>query len=129
MNPTKGHKESWIMSVFAALAFIIWGLYINWEHGWGSRLQVAFTQGFISLVSTYFSAELIVALVRKLRDSRLPVFFGGLSSYLIIYSLVLMGHLVAGTPEFWPTVLPGMTTGLIFCFGYAFRISKKLSSS
>ncbi len=115
------------MGIFAAVAFIIWGLYANWHHGWGSRIQVALTQGIISLLSTYFSAELIVALVQKFRKSQFPVLLGGLSSYLLIYALVLTGHFVAGTPEFWPTVLPGMITGLLFCFGYAYRVAQKLS--
>lgn len=117
------------MGLFAALVFIIWGLYVNWHHGWGSRLQVALTQGFISLVSTYFSAELVVQIVKKLKCSPFPVLLSGLSSYLIIYTFVLMGHFVAGTPEFWPTVLPGMTTGFFFCFAYSLRVVRKLCPS
>lgn len=122
-------KDSLLMSLLAAIAFIIWGLYVNWDHGWSTRLQVAGTQGLISLISTFFAAELIVALVTKFKNHRFPVFFGGLSSYLILYSLILGGHFVAGTPEFWPTVLPGMTTGLFFSFGYALRVAKKLRIS
>lgn len=117
------------MSLLAAAAFIAWGLYANWHHGWASRLQVALTQGFISLVSTYFSAELVVASVRKFQGSRFPIIFGGLASYFVIYVLVLGGHFVAGTPEFWPTVIPGMITGLCFCFGYGLRIARKLKKS
>lgn len=119
-------SDSWAMSLFAAVVFIAWGLYVNWHHGWGARLQVALTQGFISLVATYLSAELVVALVMKFRQSRFPVLFGGLVSYLVIYTFVLGGHFVAGTPEFWPTVIPGMITGFFFCFGYALRVARKL---
>ncbi len=114
------------MSLLAAAAFIAWGLYANWHHGWAARSQVALTQGFISLVSTYFSAELVVASVQKFQKTTFPVIFGGLASYLVIYVLVLGGHFVAGTPEFWPTVIPGMITGIFFCFGYSLRVDRKL---
>lgn len=123
----KPSSESLKMSIVAASAFIIWGLYANWNHGWGARLQVAATQGTMSLVSTYFSAELIMAWVKKFQSSTFPILFGGLASYLVIYLLVLGGHFVAGTPEFWPTVLPGMVTGVFFCFGYSLRVHQKLN--
>ena len=119
-------RDSLVMGLLAASAFIAWGLIANWQHGWGTRLQVAATQGTISLLSTFFSAELIVALVKKVRHHRQRALIGGLMSYLIIYTFVLGGHFVAGTPEFWLTVLPGMITGLFFCFGYAYRTSRKL---
>ena len=122
-------NDSWWMSLLAAIFFILWGLYANWEHGWQARIQVALTQGVISLVSTYFSAELVVFCVLKLKNSAFPAIFGGLASYLVIYVLVLGGHFVAGTPEFWPTVIPGMITGLFFCLGYGLRVRKKLNLS
>lgn len=127
MRTESGPNESWQMSLLAACGFIAWGLYANWHHGWATRFQVAGTQGLISLVATYFSAELVIASVKKFQNTASPVIFGGLASYLVIYGLVLGGHFVAGTPEFWPTVLPGMITGLFFCFGYGFRIHRKLN--
>lgn len=129
MSDGERPRDSWTMSLLAAAAFIAWGLFVNWHHGWTSRLQVACTQGIISLVSTYFSAELVVAFVRKFQNTSFPVILGGLASYLVIYVLVLGGHFVAGTPEFWPTVIPGMITGVVFCFGYALRVARKLKKS
>ena len=117
------------MSLLAAIAFILWGLYANWHHGWEALTQVALTQGIISLVSTYFSAELVVYCVRKMQSLLFPVILGALASYLVMYALVLGGHFVAGTPEFWPTVIPGMITGLFFCVGYSVRVHKKLNLS
>jgi hypothetical protein len=122
-------RDSWAMSLFAAVAFISWGLYANWHHGWQARLQVSLTQGGISLLSTYFSAELIVLLVSRMRNLPAPTILGGLASYFVIYLLILGGHFVAGTPEFWPTVIPGMISGTFFCFGYAYRVSRKLSTA
>jgi len=117
-------KDSLKMGLLAMVGFIAWGLWVNWEHGLASRIQVALTQGIISLVSTYYSAELVVWLVRKFLSSRYPVFLAGTTSYLIIYAFVWAGHVGAGTPELLMTMLPGMITGLFFCYGYALPVNR-----
>ncbi|MFT6862401.1 MAG: hypothetical protein ACJAVK_000959 [Akkermansiaceae bacterium] len=43
----------------------------------------------ISLISTYFPAESIMAWVEKRQGTVSAVFFGALASYLVIYVLVL----------------------------------------
>ncbi len=117
-------RDSLRLAFLAALGFILWGLWVNWEHGVGARFQVAFTQGAISLVSTYYSAELVVWMVRKFWKSKFTVGFAGAASYLIIYAFVWAGHFIAGTPELLVTMLPGMITGLFFCVGYALRVKR-----
>ncbi len=115
------HDSAW-MAILAALAFIVWGLWVNWEYGWTARIQVALTQGAISLVSTYYAAELVVWLARKFEKSQRPLLWTGSLSYLMIYALIWMVHVLAGTPELLNTMLPGMITGVVFCFGYGWRV-------
>jgi len=123
MANTEGRpRDSKLMAILAAVAFILWGLWVNWDHGLWARVQVALTQGLISLIATYYSAELVVWAVGRYRTKPWPVLCAGTLSYLIIYTLVWLGHLVAGTPELLATMLPGMITGLFFCYGYALRV-------
>jgi len=124
----KQPRESVVMGLAAMLFFILWGLLVNWQYGMGARLQVGFTQGAISLVSTLFSAELIRWLVIKNREVRGRVLIAGLMGWLIIYSLIALAHTIAGTPEVWATILPGLIIGIFFSFGYAYRISESLKS-
>lgn len=107
------------------LGFILWGLFVNWEHGIVARIQVALTQGVISLLSTIFSVELITWMVKKCRHIKVGFAFAGGISWIIIYALIWLAHLIAGTPEIFYTMLPGIIIGVFFCFGYAFRIHRK----
>lgn len=129
MQKNKGAKmehpqDSLWMSMVAMIFFIAWGLWVNWEHGLGSRIQVALTQGVVSFVSTLFSAELIVWLGRRLAPNKHGALWTGALSWLSFYSLIFIVHCLAGTPELWSTMLPGMITGVFFCFGYAFRVQR-----
>ncbi|MEN8795755.1 MAG: hypothetical protein ABF328_03505 [Akkermansiaceae bacterium] len=118
--------DSLWMSLLAMVFFIIWGLWVNWEYGFGSRIQVALTQGVVSFVSTLFSAELIVWLGKRMAGKRWAVFWTGAFSWLLFYTLITMAHFLAGTPELLATMLPGMITGVFFCFGYALRVQRFL---
>jgi len=106
------------------VGFVLWGLWVNWEHGLGSRVQVAATQGVVSLLSTIFSAELIVWLGRRFRGLRWPVMATGTVSWVVFYALIWAVHWLAGTPELLATMLPGMIIGGFFCFGYAYRVAR-----
>ena len=124
----KKPRESVVMGVAAMTFFIIWGLVVNWEYGWGARLQVGLTQGVISLVSTLFSAELIGWLVRAGEARRWRVLYAGTISWIIIYGLIAIAHVIAGTPELFLTMLPGLIIGVFFSFGYAFRVSRQIAA-
>ncbi|MDA7506461.1 hypothetical protein N9932_00760 [bacterium] len=116
-------RDSLWMGLLAMVAFILWGLWVNWDYGLGSRIQVAVTQGVVSLVSTIFSAELIVWLEKRFQNLKWPIMATGTVSWLVFYSLIWAAHSLAGTPELLATMLPGMITGVFFCFGYAYRVA------
>ncbi|MDA7881237.1 hypothetical protein N9A94_02940 [Akkermansiaceae bacterium] len=122
-NSPERPRDSLWMGLLAMVAFMLWGLYVNWEYGLGSRIQVAMTQGLLGLTATYFSAEIVVWLVRIFRDKSHPALFAGAASWTIIYAIVWLVHFLAGTPEIFYTVLPGMITGIFFSFGYAKRVA------
>lgn len=117
--------ESVGMAMFAAVAFITWGLWVNWEHGVTARWQVACTQGLVSFASTFASAEIIRFITLQLRGSRRRIIlWGGAISYLLIYSAIAIVHWLAGTPEIFATLLPGLLIGIPFCFSYAYRVTR-----
>jgi len=121
-------RDSLGMGLLAMVAFTLWGLYVNWEYGPGSRIQVAVTQGLLGLTATFFSAEIVVWLVRIFKERPCPVLLAGAASWVIIYTIVWLVHILAGTPEIFMTVLPGMITGVFFSFGYAKRVVLYLRS-
>lgn len=111
-----------LMAVVATAAFVAWGIYANWDHNVGQIAQVAVTQGIVSFVATWTTSEVLVFFYRKLFKKPGAVWWTSILSYLSTYSIILLVHWIAGTPEFWPTVLPGMFTGLGFCALYSFRV-------
>jgi ABC-type antimicrobial peptide transport system permease subunit len=124
MNELKRPKDSLWMGLLAMVAFILWGLWVNWEYGLASRIQVAVTQGVVSLFSTVFSAELIVWLERRFRHFKTGTVITGAASWVVFYSMIWGAHALAGTPELLATMLPGMIIGVFFCFGYAYRVAR-----
>ncbi|MEJ6568203.1 MAG: hypothetical protein QNL80_05010, partial [Akkermansiaceae bacterium] len=48
MSELKRPKDSLWIGLLAMVAFILWGLWVNWEYGLASRIQVAVTQGVVS---------------------------------------------------------------------------------
>lgn len=92
----------------------------------GARAQVAITQGVVSFVSTIFSAELIVWLEQHLKGTRFPVIKTGILSWVVFYAIIAAAHYFTGTPELFKTMMPGMVTGVFFCFGYAARVQRFL---
>ncbi|MGJ8695509.1 MAG: hypothetical protein ACSHYF_04275 [Verrucomicrobiaceae bacterium] len=123
-TPGKRPKDSLRIGLLAMSFFIVWGLWVNWEYGLGPRIQVAVTQGVVSLLSTIFSAELIVWLSGRLAGLAYPVLATGAASWTVFYALIWGAHAVAGTPELLATMLPGMITGVFFCFGYSLRVRR-----
>ncbi len=120
LGKTKGGNvtESTLIAALAAIVFIAWGLYVNWEHGMASRIQVALTQGGISFIATLGSAELL----RKISKRAKSWLSTGALGWIVINLLVFLAHWVFGTPEVITTMIPGMLTGAAFCFAYARRL-------
>jgi hypothetical protein len=65
----------------------------------------------------------VVWLVRVFKEKAHPVLLAGIASWCAIYAIVWLVHILAGTPEIFKTVLPGMITGAFFSFGYAKRVA------
>ena len=119
-----GIGESFVVALLAAIGFMAWGLWVNWEHGMASRVQVVLTQAGISFVATLGTAELlrwIASLVRGVR-ARGPITAG--IGWLVINVLVFAAHWIFGTPEILKTMIPGMLTGAGFCYFYGTRMAR-----
>ena len=74
-------------------------------------------RGLLGFTATFFSAEIVVWLVRVFRENAHPVFLAGIASWCLIYAIVWLVHLLVGTPETVMNVLPGMIAGAFFSFG------------
>lgn len=115
--------ESLLLALASAAFFIAWGLWVNWEHGFASRIQVACTQAIISFMATLGLAEVLRRVASFVKDWRMPWFWTGVVGWLFMNSVVFSAHFLSGTPELFQTMVPGMITGAAFSFGYGRRVS------
>ena len=118
----QGHGEAVGLGLLGALGFVAWGLWVNWEHGLASRIQVALTQGLIAFLATAGSAEVLRAIARRV--GRFGWGTTAVIGWLVINGIVAIMHAIAGTPEQWLTMLPGMLTGIPFCALYGRRMTR-----
>lgn len=122
-------RESLLVAILSSIGFVAWGLWVNWDYGMASRVQVALTQGGISFVATFGSAELLRWLAGLLSGVKARGLVTGVVGWFLINGIVFVAHWVFGTPEILRTMLPGMLTGLGFCYFYGKRVSAEAKAS
>ena len=115
-------SESIWLGVLGALGLMAWGLWVNWEFGMASRIQVLCTQGGIAFAATAGSAWLLSWIVKWFW--KLGWLLSSAAGWLVINGIVAIIHWIAGTPELWMTMLPGMMTGVPFCLVYTRRLRR-----
>ncbi len=110
------------MAAGAALFFIAWGVYANWQHGTHAIIQVAITQGAISFISTFLSAEWLRRLYYTFKRMDLSGAFTIPIGFVSINGTIFGAHHFAGTPEVLLTMLPGAAISIFFCSGLTVRL-------
>lgn len=116
--------ESVLVAIFSAVGFMVWGLWVNWDYSFASRVQVALTQAGISLVATFSAAELLRGVARLFFGMRRRRFLTAFIGWILINILVFFAHWTCGTPEILKTMLLGMIGGILFCWFYGTRLSR-----
>ncbi len=116
--------ESLVVALLAGISFMAWGLWVNWDHGMASRVQVVLTQAGISFVATLGTAELLRWIASLVRSFRARGVVTAVIGWVVINVLVLLAHWTFGTLEILKTMVPGMVTGAGFCYFYGRRVSR-----
>ena len=120
---TGGIGESIAVALVAGIGFMAWGLWVNWEHGMASRVQVVLTQAGISFVATLGTAELLRWIASLVQGCRAKGVVTAGIGWFVINGLVFAAHWTFGTPEILKTMIPGMLTGAGFCYFYGTRMA------
>lgn len=118
-----GVVESLLVAGGAGICFMVWGLWVNWEHGMASRIQVVLTQAGISFVATLGTAELLRRIASLIGGIAYRALLTALTGWMVINILVFFAHWTFGTPEIIATMIPGMLTGACFCYFYGKRVA------
>jgi len=131
MRLTTNNRRTRILipAIGAAIVYGSWALYANWDHGLSSAVKASLTQAAMSFFFTAFISSLIEYLFtlsqRLLFRFLLPVF--GASA--LTSSLLVLAHVMVGTPEIVRTILPSIVIGFIYGVGYTILLIYKSRSS
>ena len=99
-----------------------WAFYANYDHGVDAAMKAAFTQGCYSFTVTLVMTLLMEALFRLLANPTLRfcvTFFG---TCAVLYSTSWGVNVLAGTPEIFMTILPGVIIGTAYTLGYTLSL-------
>jgi len=112
------------LASLAALGFVAWGLWVNWDYGPAARVRVALTQAGISFAATFGSAEVLRWVARWFGGWRWRWPATSVAGWFVINLAVFAVHHLCGTPEVLRTMIPGMLTGVGFCAVYGGRLTR-----
>lgn len=124
-----GLTRSIVSGLFGFAAYGGWAFYANDTHGLDAAMKAAFTQGSYSFTVTLVMTLLIEYLFRlpSNRTLRFCVTFFGTCA--ILYSSSWGVNALAGTPEIFMTILPGIVIGTVYTFVYTLSLGRLQASA
>lgn len=119
-----GLTRSIVSGLFGFLAYGGWAFFVNYDHGLHAATKAAFTQGSYSFAVTLVMTLFMEYLFRLLANPTLRfcvTFFG---TCAVLYSTSWGVNALAGTPEIFMTILPGIIIGTAYTFGYTLSLTR-----
>ncbi len=98
-------------SIAACIGYGIWSAFCNWSHGIKTAISAFLVQGSFAFTSTLLLSVLAITLMRKLSDARFTKSLTFLICYIFIATIPASLHWLAGTPEIFASILPGLIIG------------------
>ena len=106
----------------ALLAYGGWAAFSNMAFGMKPMLLAFLVQGSFAFVSTWLLTKLVIALLKQQSGRRMPVFL--LCSFLLA-AIPASLHALAGTPNIFQAMLPGLILGN----GYLWLLLQRLGGA
>ena len=113
--------------ISAALAFLLWGgwsFIVNGEDGLATRMVSSITQGTASFVITLVMVRIITWLYRRLPDVWFRVLLPAVITVTCTGSIVVLVHVLVGTPQITMTVIPAFTVAFGFSLFTAYKLKR-----
>lgn len=113
------------MGLAALLLYGGWAFVANRAHGLGPAWRAAATQGFVSFTVTFFVTAIMEGVHRMVRSRPAQFLLPGAVAVAVaaVYTVAL--HWWMGTPEIARTVVPVLTIGAVYCFGYSANLVRE----
>lgn len=120
----RGLTDSLLGAALGALVYAAWAWWANHETGHEIALRAAAVHWVLSTLLTYFGTawmRVFYALGQTPRSGGIFAFSGGLS---LTYLILIVTHLLNGTPNIALTLAAGVIPTCLFCSAYALLLSR-----
>lgn len=117
-----------LRSFASALAgFVVyggWAWWVNSAHGEAMGLRAGLIQGSYSFALTFGSTLLMEGLYARLRTSFAPRALTIGSTGVLLLTVPIVIHMLAGTAEILLTIAPGFAIGMVYTTVYVLALAK-----
>lgn len=110
----------------AALGYGGWAVYANYEHGIHAGLMAGCVQGVYAFFSTLSITQVARTAYVKHQGGLRGMLAGFSLSALVMLTIPLVVHHLAGTPDLLQTILPGLIWGSLYLIGFLISLDMKM---
>jgi len=117
---------TFLTALAAAIGYGGWAVFANFEHGMHAWMMAGVIQGAYAFVSTLSITHIARWVFLKCNCAIKGIITGFIASFIVMLALPLGVHSIAGTPDLWQTILPGLIWGSIYLMGFLVSLDFKL---
>ena len=107
-----------MISVLAAVGYGLWAVFANFEHGIHAWSTAGIVQALYAFFATLSVSKVAHWIFLKCKCGLRGISLGFVASFIVMLAFPFSIHSVAGTPDIWETITPGLILGSFYLMGY-----------
>ena len=123
------NKFALLSALAAGIGYGAWAIFANYEHGTNAWAMAGTVQALYAFASTLLITHVAQWAFLKCKGGRTGIAAGLTVSFIIMLATPLAIHKIAGTPNIWQTILPGLIWGSIYLMSYLIALNIKHKKS
>lgn len=113
-------------ALLAAFIYGTWAGFANMEYGTMIWLKAAIIQGGYAFISTLSITHIAKFVFLRFKCGISGILTGFTASFIVMVAIPFAVHTLAGTPDLWQTILPGIIWGSIYLASFLISLDFKM---
>lgn len=105
-------------ALFAAVGYGLWAVFANFEYGAHAWAMAGGVQAVYAFCATLSVTKVAQYIFLKCKCGVRGICLGFVASFIVMLAIPFGVHSVAGTPDLWETILPGLVLGSVYLMCY-----------
>ncbi|MEN1727225.1 MAG: hypothetical protein AAGJ52_02185 [Pseudomonadota bacterium] len=114
-----------LIALLAAVGYGAWAAYANHEYGLETAVMAGTVQAVYAFLSTLSVTHVARWIFFRFGCAIKGIAAGFLASFVVMLLFPLVVHRLAGTPDLWQTILPGLIWGSVYLLGYLVAVDRR----